>query len=156
MPDSLTPIITAILNIIGSLIVGLIGFALVDARAIRRRRWEAEFGTSYQDQISQLSNRLRSISDEAARIMAEMSIIMEERAFSVSSPETELENLSKKETELRDKLEALENVPIEAVDHFTALVEARERRSALRDYILFALGVLVSTVGAVAIALIRT
>jgi len=44
----------------------------------------------------------------------------------------------------RTQIESLKNVPIPAAEHFAMLLEKGQRKSAVRNYILFLAGVVVS------------
>jgi hypothetical protein len=58
--------------------------------------------------------------------------------------EGDLGVLSQQEQALQQRIEGLKNVPLPAAEYFASLVHRGEQRSALRDYALFTLGVLVS------------
>lgn len=83
-----------------------------------------------------------------------MAHVAQERQSTVLALEQELSEISKREKELQERIENLEKVPIPAVQYFAELVEKGERRSAWRDYMLFGLGVLVSTVISIVLRLI--
>lgn len=58
--------------------------------------------------------------------------------------EAELGLLNQQERDLKDRIAQLKEVPLPAADYFAQLIDKREKRSALRDYLLFLLGVIVS------------
>ncbi len=52
--------------------------------------------------------------------------------------------MTEEENTLKNKIQTLEKVPIEAIQYFEDALKRGDKRSAYRDYILFGLGVLVS------------
>jgi hypothetical protein len=66
------------------------------------------------------------------------------RELAVTKLESQLGLLSQQEEELKQRIQGLQNVPLPAAEYFAQLVTKGEKRSALRDYVLFLLGVLVS------------
>jgi hypothetical protein len=68
----------------------------------------------------------------------------EGREQAVAKLESQLGILSNQEQELKQRIQSLQNLPLPAAEYFAQLVSRSERRSALRDYILFLLGVLVT------------
>ena len=55
---------------------------------------------------------------------------------------------------LKTRIGALKKMPLLVADHFVALLKPREQRSAQRDYILFGVGVVVTTIVTFIIALV--
>jgi hypothetical protein len=66
------------------------------------------------------------------------------REQAVAKLELGLGLLTQQEQELKQRIAGLQNVPLPAAEYFAQLVEKREKKSAVRDYVLFLLGVLVS------------
>ena len=83
-----------------------------------------------------------------------LSKIATERENAVYKLGTELEALEDKEKQLQERVRILESVPIPVAEQFAKLTAAGERRSALRDYILFGAGVVVSTVIAIILKIV--
>lgn len=71
------------------------------------------------------------------------------REQAVSELQSRLGSLSQQEQELKERIHSLQDVPLPAAEYFASLVERREKRSAVRDYILFLVGVVVSAIVAV-------
>ena len=71
------------------------------------------------------------------------------REQAVAELQSRLGSLSEQEQELKQRIHSLKDVPLPAAEYFANLIERREKRSALRDYVLFLVGVVVSTVVAV-------
>jgi hypothetical protein len=68
------------------------------------------------------------------------------REQAVSKLESQLGLLSQQERDMREKIQGLKDVPLPAAEYFASLVAKGEKRSAFRDYALFFMGVVVSTV----------
>jgi hypothetical protein len=71
------------------------------------------------------------------------------REQAVAELQSRLGSLSEQEQELKQRIHSLKDVPLPAAEYFANLIERREKRSALRDYVLFLVGVVVSAVVAV-------
>jgi hypothetical protein len=71
------------------------------------------------------------------------------RESAVLKLETQLSTLSAQEGELRKTIQQLQQVPLPAAEYFARLVNKGEKSSALRDYVLFFAGVVVSTIVAI-------
>jgi len=109
---------------------------------------------SYKEQMTELTQNLVKASEEVDRILQEMAEASQQREVAVSRLEQQLGNLSEREKELQKKIDTLEKVPLPAVEYFVHIVEKGEKRSAWRDYSLFGLGVVVSTVIAIVLRLL--
>jgi hypothetical protein len=101
---------------------------------------------SYQDRIMGALEALKKASVEMSKANAEVNEIMSEKQRTLGELEKKLLFLSAEENKLSTKIEALQNVPLEAVQHFEDILSRGEKRSAYRDYILFGTGVVVSVV----------
>jgi len=84
--------------------------------------------------------------DEVVKQIQEYTKGREEAVLELQS---QLGSLSQQEQELRQRIHSLKDVPLPAAEYFATLIEKREKRSALRDYVLFLVGVVVSAVVAV-------
>ena len=84
-------------------------------------------------------------------MLGELQGVAQDRAKAVSTLEAGLAKLEREEEALRHRIESLQNLPLPVAEHFAALTESGERRSAKRDYVLFGAGVMLST--GIAIAL---
>ena len=62
--------------------------------------------------------------------------------------------MGKREKQLKDRIAALENVPVPVAEHFAELMASGQRRTAKRDYVLFGAGVLVTTLITIIIQLV--
>jgi chromosome segregation ATPase len=104
--------------------------------------------------MSSLTRSLVDASAELDRVLKEIAEISEQRESAVVTLESQLQELANREKQLQEKVSVLEKVPLPAIEHFVKAVQSGEKRSALRDYILFGLGVIVSTVIAIVLKLI--
>ncbi|HZW94646.1 MAG TPA: hypothetical protein VFF64_16975 [Candidatus Eremiobacteraceae bacterium] len=67
------------------------------------------------------------------------------RELAVAKLESQLGVLSQQEQEMKERIQGLQNVPLVAAEYFAQLVNKGEKRSALRDYVLFLMGVVVTS-----------
>jgi hypothetical protein len=141
-------IIASILSGVVSLVAGGLASTVVTERHIRRilgRGDTSQTTVNYQDRLSELTESLSKSSAEVDSVLAEIAHVSAERAKAVSQLEQELATLEQQERELQTRIQALQSVPIPVAEHFAALTAAGDKRSARRDYLLFAAGVVVST-----------
>jgi hypothetical protein len=109
---------------------------------------------TYAERLSELTSSLTKASSEVDAVFREMSQVSQEREQSVRDLETGLAQMEKREKELQEKIDVLQNVPIPVAEHFAKLVEPSEKRGARRDYLLFISGVAVTTVIAIVLQII--
>lgn len=122
---------------------------LIGISSIFRRFFKKRIDTkqeTYSDKILKLTETLTKSSEEVDNIVRELTLIGQERSTSVAKLEQQLEELSTREQQAKDRIQTLEKVPVEAVKYFEQILAKEDKRSAWRDYTLFGLGVLVSTV----------
>jgi ABC-type transporter Mla subunit MlaD len=105
--------------------------------------------TSYGDKLNQLTSSLVKASKEVDRVLTELSEVTTNRENTIKNLEANLGSLEKTEIDLKQRIEALEKLPIPVAEYFAKLVASGEKRSARRDYLLFGAGVAVSTVIAI-------
>lgn len=115
----------------------------------------ARLGRSYAERLTALTTALRETSADVDKILAELSEVALEREAAARKLELQLAQLTDREQELQQSIQQLNATPIPVVEHFATLTAAGERRSARRDYFLFALGVLVSTLISIVFLLIQ-
>jgi prefoldin subunit 5 len=107
----------------------------------------------FREKLDRLSNSLADASHEVDTVLSELASVAKAREEAVSRLEAELKTLEQREQSLQKSIKDLEAVPLPVVERFAELTAPGERRSARRDYILFALGVVVSTIIAVVLKL---
>ena len=100
----------------------------------------------YAERLAQLTESLSKASREVDGVLVELARVATARAQAVQQLETDLAGMESREKELKARIDALEKTPLAVAEHFAKLVAPGEKRSALRDYLLFGTGVIVSTV----------
>lgn len=132
-----------------SLVLGLLSGLLPLLERFLRKQLGREKEESYSDKLSRLTNSLQKASGEVDDLLKELASVATTRASAVADLEAQLRQLSNREQELKKRVEDLQATPIPVAEHFAALISKGERRSAMRDYALFGMGVVVSTVIAI-------
>jgi uncharacterized protein (DUF3084 family) len=146
-------IIAALLSAIASLLAGgVIGSDVVRklVRHILKLPEPVETET-FRSKLDRLSTNLAAASREVDTVLSELTSVAREREQAVTQLEAELKALEQREQSLQQSIKQLESVPLPVVERFAELTETGERRSARRDYVLFASGVVVSTIIAIAL-----
>lgn len=145
-----------ILNPFIAVVGSLISYILVDYvwKFLSHRFWPPKRnGQTYSEQLAKLTRSLTDASKEVDRILRDLAEIASNRQASVSKLESGLSQLETKEKELKKRVDTLANLPLPVADHFVQLIQKGEKRSARRDYALFAAGVVASTIIAIILRL---
>lgn len=142
MVETLTAVIGALL----SLVAGGIASTELIRKLLHRLLGKPEPEKTYSQRLSELTHSLTNASSEVDSLLAELAQVAKDKEASVRSLEQGLTALEQKEQDLQDRIKTLENVPIPAAEHFARLMETGEKRSAMRDYVLFGAGVVVTTI----------
>jgi len=100
---------------------------------------------SYSERLTELIENLSKASREVDAVLTELARVAKERANAVQQLENDLVTMEGREKELKERIDALEKTPLVIAEHFAKLVAPSEKRSAMRDYLLFGSGVVVST-----------
>jgi chromosome segregation ATPase len=137
-----------LISIVGAL-TSLLGFGLFSTewtqklvRALLRRQAPQK---PYSERLAELTENLTKASREVDAVLVELARVAKDRARTVQQLETDLTDMEGREKELKERIEALEHTPLAVAEHFARLVQPAEKRSAMRDYLLFGAGVVVST-----------
>jgi chromosome segregation ATPase len=101
--------------------------------------------------LKRLSETMVATSQEFDVQLRELEELAKARHGAVQALEETMKSLTTREQQLQERIKQLENVPIPVAEYFAQLASGGERKSARRDYFLFAAGVVVSV--AVAIGL---
>jgi hypothetical protein len=101
------------------------------------------------NETSDLLSKLSRTSTQMDTILAEIGRLAQERQSKMLKLENDLTLLSQREQEIKARIEGLEKVPLPAAEYFAKLVEKTEKKSQVRDYVLFLGGVIVTAVVAV-------
>ncbi len=118
----------------------LITFAVFKVALRIRARISPEI--SYADRVSELAISLTDSADKVDSLMREIAEVAVARQGTLQKLQQEIMDLAQRESELKNRIGNLSAVPIPVAEHFAKLLEPGERRSARRDYLLFALGVI--------------
>ena len=106
---------------------------------------------TYSERLGKLADELTRSSRQVDEILGEIGAVTSERQRAAEQLEQELARLTASEAEIKQRIDALKDVPIPVAEHFTKLMDSGERRSARRDYMLFGAGVLTSIISAIAL-----
>lgn len=104
---------------------------------------------SYGERLSELTESLTKASRQVDQVLSELATVAKEREKNVRELEANMELLEKRENDMKSRIEHLEKIPLPAVERFAEIINLGEKRSAMRDYMLFGAGVVVSTVIAI-------
>lgn len=116
----------------------------------RRKKTEK----TYSERLAELTANLTNSSREVDLILAELAQVAGNKEVGVQRLEADLAALENHEKELKEKIDTLESTPLPVAEHFSKLIEAGEKRSTMRDYTLFAAGVVVTTLIAIIIQVV--
>nr|WP_299033462.1 hypothetical protein [uncultured Tenacibaculum sp.] len=103
----------------------------------------------FKERLSESLETLKNATGEIDNVIEEISKISQEKHQTIEKLESQLGELETKETELRDKITTMEKVPVESIKHFEEILNKGNKRSAKRDYIIFTLGIVLTTVIAI-------
>jgi len=142
-----------ILDLVSGAVAALVMAILTEfvQRIVRRRRRRGTTEKTYSERLAELTENLTRASREVDAVLTEFAGVAKERSRAVQQLETDLMAMSGRERELKERIEVLEKTPLPVAEHFARLVAPGERRSAVRDYMLFGAGVVVSTLIGIAI-----
>jgi DNA anti-recombination protein RmuC len=136
---------TGTLTILLGLLASLAGAAV--AYGIKRVHGFAPAGREeYHDELKLLTEQLIEASQRVDKIIREMATVAKDRATAVQQLEQNLTTLEQKERATNERIKHLEATPLKVADYFSEIVDKGEKRSAKRDYVLFASGAIVSAI----------
>jgi DNA-binding ferritin-like protein (Dps family) len=139
-----SPYIEAIATLLGALVVFFT--QTLYRKQIEAKNVEEKTYKTYSERLSELTQNLSRSTKEVDKILLEMTGIAMNREYALNKLEADLLELEKREQDAKKRIKDLENVPLAVAEHFAQLTSAGEKRSARRDYFLFAAGVIVSTI----------
>lgn len=144
MPEISAVISGAIASLAAALAVTT--FARIAARErLAGRLREQGLDEAPADRLPDLVAALRRTSIQLSRLIAEIGSAADERMGEVVAIEAQLADLTAKENDLKQRIAALEGVPLAAADRFIDAIKESERRGVRRDLLLFVAGVVVTT-----------
>jgi hypothetical protein len=132
-----------------ALFLGLLPIFLPEFLRISRRRLgleEPSKAESHSERLASLMESLTRASSEVDGILTELAQMADDREKTLQDLGARLSELEQRELQLQKRIQHLQKVPLSVADYFAEIVAQGEKRSALRDYILFGLGVLASVV----------
>jgi len=144
-----------IIPLLGGVLTLIIGFLVNETfiNIIKRilNKNPEKMRQTYSKRLSKLMDNLIKASSEVDSILNELSSVTKERTKGIARLDNELKVLEENEKHLQQRISDLKNIPIPVAEHFASIVAQSEKRSAWRDYFLFGLGVVVTTVIAIII-----
>lgn len=102
--------------------------------------------TDYSRKIELLLLKLTNVSNEFNSVLNELTTAINQRETSIRNLDAKLKELSNEESELNKKVDALKSVPLPAIEYLLQESQKSDKRSASRDYFLFILGAILSTI----------
>lgn len=141
-------IVTALLGLVGTLSSGVLLHGI--RRLLGAKKPSQE---TYSERLADVTRRLMKSSSEVDGLLDEMARITKAREQELHRIERQLSQFQEQERSLEERIDALRDTPLPVAEHFARMIERGEKRSAWRDYILFATGVLLTTVIAIALRL---
>lgn len=101
---------------------------------------------TYKERLDNTLTVLKNAFSEVDKATVEFTQLMKEKEKNIDLIEARLAELSTEEKKLKNKVETLQQVPLEALSHFEEILNKGDKRSALRDYLLFISGIVVSVI----------
>jgi chromosome segregation ATPase len=149
--EIILPIIAAAISMIAGGLTGSVTAQKIINRLLKKRAAQTK---TYSERLTELTESLTESTHQVDTVLAELAQVAKERESTVLALEKNLLGLELREKDLQQRIEHLQQVPLPAVEHFAQLLEVGEKRSAGRDYLLFGLGVIVSTIIAIGLSLL--
>lgn len=128
-------IILTISGLIGARL--FVGARMTEEQVERKHRIE---------KFESLSQNLRSATLEIEGIISDLAENVKKKDGELMEVEAMLEVAKSKHAEIEGKIAVLKEIPLPVAEYFTELVNAIEKRSAARDYILFGSGLVAGAV----------
>lgn len=144
-------VLASIIGALASLLAGGLASTELIQRLVRALLGRQVQEKPYSERLTELTESLTKASREVDAVLVELAQVAKDRARAVQQLEADLTTMEGREKELKQRIDALERTPLAVAEHFAALVTPGERRSAMRDYLLFGAGVVVSTAIGIAI-----
>tara|TARA_R110001583_G_scaffold171793_1_gene325523 strand:+ start:916 stop:1431 length:516 start_codon:yes stop_codon:yes gene_type:complete len=103
----------------------------------------------FKERLSDSLETLKKATGEIDNVIEEIAKISQEKHLTIEKLELQLEQLEIKENEMKEKITTMEKVPVESLKYFEDILNKGNKRSAKRDYIIFTLGIILTTIIAV-------
>ena len=137
-------LLTPLLGALASLIIGLV--TSLAQRGIFGSRVENKTQEDPTEKLDRLTRNLSEASADFKSHLEEISVLAQSREKAVTELEFTMTELGKREKALKTQISQLENTPVAVAEYFKSVTAAGEKRGAIRDYVLFTSGVIVSTI----------
>ena len=150
-PEFLAPVLGALISLVAG---GLASSDEIRKLARYLLKIKEPLSRTYSERISALAEDLKNSSRQVDEVLEEISRVALEHEKSVRDLEGKLGELEAKEKNLKDRIESLQKVPLDALEHFKQIMDSGDQKSKKRDYFLFLAGVVVSTILAIVLKLL--
>jgi len=100
-----------------------------------------------------MGNLIKSAS-EIDDMLAELTLVARDRNKKIQKLNSEMYELERHKKQLQQRIHELDELPTRVADYFVQLTAKGERRSALREYLLFGADIVVSVLVAIVFKLI--
>ncbi len=121
---------------ITGIVSALLGY-IAENVLIKKKRLKPK--PDYNERIRELSNNLNKASVDVDSILQEITSLIRKRQSALST-------LEQQQAEYQKKIERLKGIPVPAAEYFTQQLQQVEQTNKRRDYRLFFLGIVVTTV----------
>lgn len=151
---SLEPFLALVISLLLALLPSYFGIneiAKIIDRFVRKGTPSEE---TYSQKLNRLMGSLSDASGEVEIILSELELVTRERADRAEKLKTELDKLHIEEQELKQRIDRLQETPIEIAEYFAELSSSKEGQSRKRDYYLFIAGALVGLLSNIVVNLL--
>jgi peptidoglycan hydrolase CwlO-like protein len=133
-----------ILQLLITILIGLVLF-IVENRVISRRSRERGLKATSTGDLTRLVQGLNKSSLELDKILEQIVEVAHHRAEAATNLQAEMKRLEQAEEEYLIRIETLKNEPLRVINDLLNELEPNRIRTPRRDFMLFAAGVVVST-----------
>jgi uncharacterized Zn finger protein len=144
--DIVTTLLAGIVSMFAGAITFLLSSDVIKEKTYRLLGLRKNKQESLSERIIRLNKSLKISSNEIESVLREMEEITKNKEKNIIIVEEKIEKLNAKENEMQTKINMMANNPLIKIDKIEKILEEGEKRSKKRDLVLFALGVIVSTV----------
>ncbi|WP_298495437.1 hypothetical protein [uncultured Algibacter sp.] len=103
----------------------------------------------FKEKLASSLATLKNATEEIDGVIEEISKISREKQQTIENLESTLTELETQESDLKEKISAMEKVPVESLKHFEEILNKGNKRSAIRDYVIFIFGIILTTIIAI-------
>ena len=142
MPDTISNVL---LQLLITILIGLILFLVGNAIASRRSREAGSKATSTGD-LTRLVNGLNKTSSELDKILEKIVEVAQNRAEAAIKLQAEMKRLEEAEEDYLVQIEILKNEPLRVVSDLLNELHPSQIRTPRHDFMLFSTGVLLGAI----------